>query len=164
MDGDLMSSATLVSRILLFVITIAAMSSAAVAQDSTQPSQEPAASPPPRPTNNYVIRGCLSGSTLTDIEPTPPPLKLPEKLRVVSTRTIRDQVKTLSGHHVELTGALSGVPGVEEGILISDSGAVRVFLGGADPNLGQDLVVNQNKHPTVRALMIKDVPSAFAHT
>src|SRR5262245_53932538 len=135
MGGDVMSVAMLVWRSLLFVITIAAMSSAAAAQESTSPTQEPAASSQPRPTNKYVIRGCLTGSSLTNIEPTPPPLKLPEKLRVVTTRTIRDQVKALNGHQVELTGGLFGVPGVEEGILINDSGAVRVFLGGADPNL-----------------------------
>lgn len=151
-------TATLAWRILLLPIAIAAMSTAASAQD---PTQEPAASPQPRPTNMYVVRGCLTKSTLTNIEPLPP-LKLPEKLRVTSTRTIRDQVKALSGHQVELTGALFGVPGVEEGILISDSGSVRVYLGGADPNLGQDLVVNQNNPPTIRATMIKDVASGCA--
>lgn len=153
-----MSTATFVCRLLLLLITIVATSSAVAAQDVTSSTQEPAAAPQPRPTNRYVIRGCLTKSTLTDIEPLPP-LKLPEKLRVTSTRIIRDQVKALSGHQVELTGPLFGVPGVAEGILISDSGTVRVYLGGADPNLGQDLVVNQNSPPTIRATMIKDVAS-----
>ena len=148
---------------LSIVITTAAMSSAAAAQDPALPTQEAAPAPKPQPANKYVIRGCLNGSTLTDIEPTPAPLKLPEKLRVASTRTIRDQVKALSGHQVELIGALYGVPGVEEGILIGDSGAARVYIGGGDPNLGQDLVVNRNDPPTIRATMIKDVASACAH-
>src|SRR5262245_52374620 len=156
-----MGTARRVRRILSIAITIAAMSSAAAAQDATAPTQEPA--PRPQPTNKYVIRGCLKGSTLTDIQPTAAPLKLPEKLRVATTRTIRDQVKGLSGHQVELTGALFGVPGVEEGILISDSGAARVYIGGGDPNLGQDLVVNRNDRPLIRATMIKDVAQACPH-
>jgi hypothetical protein len=160
--GDVMSTAKRVWRILSIVIAIAAMSSVAAAQDPTPPTQEPAPSPKPPPANKYVIRGCLTGSTLTDIEGTPPPLKLPEKLRVGSPRTIRDQVKALSGHQVELTGALFGVPGVEEGVLIGDSGAARVYIGGGDPNLGQDLVVNRNDPPTIRATMIKDVAPACA--
>jgi hypothetical protein len=150
-------------QILSLIILIVAMSSAATAQDATPPTQKPAPSPKSQPTNKYVIRGCLTGSTLTDIEPAPPPLKLPEKLRVASTRTIRDQVKGLNRHQVELTGALFGVPGVEEGILIGDSGAARVYIGGGDPNLGQDLVVNRNDPPTIRATMIKDVAPACAH-
>jgi len=142
---------------------IAAMSSAAAAQNPTPPTQEPAPSPKPQSTNKVVIRGCLTRSTLTDIEPTPPPLKLPEKLRVAGTRTIRDQVKALSGHQVELTGALFGVPGVEQGTLIGNSDSVKVYVGGGDPNLGQDLVVNPNDPPTIRATVIKDLASACAH-
>jgi hypothetical protein len=147
-------------RILSIVITIAAIGAAAAAQDPTPTQESP--SPRPQPSNKYAIRGCLNGSTLTDIEPTPPPLKLPEKFRVTSTRTIRDQVKALSGHQVEVTGALFGVPGVEEGILIGDNGVTRIYIGGADPNLGQDLVINRND-PTIRATMIKDVAPACAH-
>src|SRR5262245_54832452 len=114
-------------RFLSIVITIAAIGSAAAAQDPTPATQE-SPTPKPPPTNKYAIRGCLNGSTLKDIEPAPPPLKLPEKLRVTSTRTIRDQVKALSGHQVEVTGALFGVPGVEQGILIGDNGVTRVYI------------------------------------
>jgi hypothetical protein len=156
-----MRTATRVWQILSIVITIAAMSSVAAAQDPTP--QEPAPSPKPQPVNNHVIRGCLKGSTLTDIEPAPP-LKLPEKLRVASTRVIRDQVKALSRHQVEVTGALFGVPGVEQGILIGDSGVAKVYVGGGDPNLGQDLVVNRNDPPTIRATMIKDVAPSCARS
>jgi hypothetical protein len=157
-----MSATMRARRLLSIVIMIVAMGSAAAAQDPTPPAQEPGAASKPQPTNKYVIRGCLTGSTLTDLEATPP-LKLPEKLKVASTRTIRDQVKGLNGHQVELTGALFGVPGVEEGILIGDSGAAKVYIGGGDPNLGQDLVVNRNDPPTIRVTMIKDVTPACAH-
>jgi hypothetical protein len=139
----------------------AAMSSPAAAQDATQPPPDPAASPKPPPTNKYVVRGCLKGSTLTDIAPTPPRLKLPEKLRVATVRTLRDQVKGLDGHQVELTGALVGVEGVEEGILIGDA-AAKVYIGGGDPNIGQDLVVKRNDPPTIRVTMIKDVAPVCA--
>jgi hypothetical protein len=138
------------------------LTAATAAQEATTPGQEPAATSQPPAANKYVIRGCLTKSILTDIEPPPPPLKIPEKLRVTSTRTIRDQLKSLNGHQVELTGALFGVPGVQEGILLSDSGSVRVYLGGADPNLGQDLAVNQNNQPMIRATMIKDIASSCA--
>src|SRR5262245_15560819 len=156
-----MGTARRVRRILSIVITIAAMSVAAAAQDATPPTQAPATRP--QPGNKHVIRGCLKGSTLTDIEPPASPLKLPEKLRVASTRAIRDQVKALNGHQVELTGALFGVPGVEEGILIGDSGAARVYIGGSDPNLGQDLVVNRNDRPKIRATMLKDLAPTCEH-
>ena len=55
------------------------MGSAAAAQDPAG-THEPAPSPKPQPINKYVVRGCLNGSTLTDIEPMQPRLKLPEKL------------------------------------------------------------------------------------
>jgi hypothetical protein len=158
-----MSTAKRAWRVLPIVLTITAMGTIARAQDSTPRTQEPAASAKPKPVNKYVVRGCLIGSTLTDLEPAPPPLKLPEKLQVSSTRTIRDQVKALSGHQVEVTGALFGVAGVEEGILIGDSAGAKVYLGGGDPNLGQDLAVNRSDSPTIRATMIKDVASACTH-
>jgi len=151
-----------VKRTLSIIIAIAALTSAAATQDPTPPAQAQAPAPKPQPINKYVIRGCLKGSTLTSIEPAPP-LKLPEKLRIASPRTIRDQVKSLSGHQVEVTGALFGVAGVEEGILIGDSGAAKVYVGGADPNLGEDLVVRRNDPPTIRATMIKDVAAACTH-
>jgi hypothetical protein len=149
----MMNTAKRAWHVLSTVLTILGMSMAASAQDPTPPTN----APKPQPTNKYIIRGCLNGSTLTQVEPPPPPLKLPQTLRVASPQTIRDQVKALSGHQVELTGALFGVPGAEEGVLIGDSGSARVYVGGGDPNLGQDLVVNRNDPPTIRAMMIKDL-------
>jgi hypothetical protein len=152
-DGGVMRTAGL-ARIISIAVAIAAVSSARAQ------TQDPNAAPARQPTNKFIVRGCLTGSNLTDIEPTNPPVKLPEKLRVRSIRMIRDQVKALDGHQVELTGSLFGVPGVEQGILISDSDAVKVYLGGGDPNLGQDLVVQRNDPPTIRATMIKDLAQA----
>lgn len=121
--------------------------------------------PPPKapPINSYVVRGCLKGSTLTAIEPTQPPLKLPEKLKATSTRVIRDQLKALDGHRVEITGALFGVPGIEEGVVVGDSGTMRVVVGGRDPNITDDMRVDSGDPPFIRATMIKELaPSCTA--
>jgi hypothetical protein len=157
--GDLMAAAKRAWRILSIVITTAAMSSIAAAQDPTAQPQEAVPPPRPQPTNQHVLRGCLKGSTLADIEPTSP-LRLPEKLRVTSIRAIRSQVTALGGHQVEVTGALFGVPGVEEGTLLGDSGTLKVYLGGKDPNITDDLLVNRDDPPSIRATMIKDLAPA----
>jgi hypothetical protein len=109
-----------------------------------------------------VIRGCLTGSKLIHIDPqTQLPadlvLKLPDTLKVTSIRVIRDQVKALNGHQVEVTGALRGIPGMETGALVADSDNAKVYVGGADPKLGSDLHVGRNEPPTIHAQMIKDV-------
>src|SRR5207344_314116 len=79
------------------------------------------------PRKGVVIRGCLTGSKLTHIDPRSElpadvAVKLPDTLTVSSIRVIRDQVKALNGHQVEVTGALRGVPGVETGLLVAESG------------------------------------------
>jgi len=123
--------------------------------------QETAASKP-QPRKGVVIRGCLTGAKLTHIDPqTQLPadllLKLPDTLTVTSIRVIRDQVKALSGHLVDVTGLLRGIPGMETGILISDSDNAKIYFGGGDPGLGSDLSVGRNQSPTIDAQMIKDV-------
>jgi hypothetical protein len=111
-----------------------------------------------KPTQDIVVRGCLHGSTLTQSEPqTPPSLELPEKLRVASIKVIRDQVKALDGHQVELTGILHGVPGVENGVRVSDSDKMKVYVGGGDSNLGEDQDMLRNEQPTMHARTIKDL-------
>lgn len=89
-------------------------------------------------------------------------MTFPENLRVTSTRVIRDQVKALTGHRVEVTGALFGIPGVEEGALVADSGALRIYVGGRDPNIDDDLLVNRNDPPSIRVTMIRDLASTCA--
>jgi hypothetical protein len=157
-----MNAAKRTWRVLSIIVTAAAMSSVAAARAPIAQTQEAGPSPGPQPTNQHVVRGCLNGSTLTDIEPASPPVTLPEKLRVTSIRAIRDQVKALTGHRVEVTGALFGVPGVEEGALIADSGTLRVYIGGRDPNVTDDLLVNRNDPPSMRATMIKELAPTCA--
>src|SRR5262245_11984749 len=123
------------------------------------------AAPKPQPRKGVVIRGCLAGSKLTHIDPqTQLPadllLQLPDRLTVTSIRVIRDQVKALNGHQVDVTGALRGIPGMETGMLVADSGNVKVYLGGGDPRLGSDLSVARYESPTIDAQMNKDVAAA----
>jgi hypothetical protein len=127
-----------------------------------------AAAAKPQPRKGVVIRGCLTGSKLTHIDPqTQLPadlvLKLPDTLKVTSIRVIRDQVKALNGHQVEVTGALRGIPGMETGVLVVDSDNAKLYLGGGDPNLGSDLNVSRNEPPTIYAQMIKDVAETCLH-
>ena len=116
------------------------------------------------PRKGVVIRGCLTGSKLTHIDPrTELPadlvLKLPDRLMVTSIRVIRDQVKALNGHQVEITGALRGVPGMETGLLVA-SGNAKVYLGGGDPTLGSDLSMARYEPPTIHAQTITEVAAA----
>ena len=92
------------------------LATASIAAQS-QPQAAADAKPKPTPMRDPVVRGCLEGTTLTQIEPQTPPLAFPERLKVASINVIRDQVKALDGHRVELTGILHGVPGVENGVL-----------------------------------------------
>ena len=68
-----------------------------------------------------------------------PSLTLPDRLRVTSIKVIRSQVRALDGHQVELVGLLRGIPGQETGLLVAESDKGKVYFGGGDPNLGQDL-------------------------
>jgi hypothetical protein len=146
-------SLSLLAALLLATVSIAAQS---------QPPAPADAKPKPTPMHDLVVRGCLDGTTLTQIEPQTPPLKLPEKLKVASIKVIRDQVKALDGHRVELTGILHGVPGVENGVLVSDSDKMKVYVGGGDSNLGEDQDMLRNERPTMHARTIKDLAPACA--
>jgi hypothetical protein len=105
-----------------------------------------------------VIRGCLTGSKLTHIEPVQldASVDIPDVLRVSSIRVIRGQVKALNGHKVELIGSLRGVPGQERGLLVGESGAGRVYIGGSPKNLG-DQPAERIEPPTMHANTIKDI-------
>jgi hypothetical protein len=61
-----------------------------------------------------------------------------------------------------VTGALRGIPGLENGMLVVDSDKGKLYLGGGDANLGQDLAVSNNRPPTIYAQMIKDVAEKCA--
>jgi hypothetical protein len=120
----------------------------ASAQQQTSPPQRPAGA---------VIRGCLTGSKLTHIDPGNVTLSLPDTLTVRSVRVIRDQVKALNGHTVEVAGKLRGIPGQETGLLVVDSDDVKVYLGGGDTRPGSDLAPATKEMPTIYAHTIKNV-------
>jgi len=127
---------------------------------AAQATQQPTPQPPAGPslTDRFAIRGCLSRSKLTQVDPQQPiPLQLPGTLHVTSIRVIRSQVKALDGHQVEVIGTLRGIPGQETGILIAGSDKGRIYLGGADPSLGSDLAPARVDSPTINAYTIKDL-------
>jgi|SRR5690349_4002309 len=111
----------------------------------------------PAKPKGVVIRGCLTGWTLTHLDPDDATLNIPDKLRVRSLRVIRDQVTALNGHQVEVIGSLSGIPGQSRSVLVTDSDKAKLYIGGGDKNLGEDLGVDRNEPPTVYARTIKDV-------
>ncbi len=137
------------------------LATASIAAQS-QPQAAADAKPKPTPMRDLVVRGCLEGTTLTQIEPQTPPLTFPKRLKVASINVIRDQVKALDGHRVELTGILHGVPGVENGVLISDADKMKVYVGGGDSNLGEDQDMLRNERPTMHARTIKDLAPVCA--
>jgi hypothetical protein len=145
---------------LLFSATVSLLVLTAMAFTSGQTTQEPATASKPQAPKGVVVRGCLTGSKLTHIEPGDPSLTLPERLRVTSIKVIRSQVKALDGHQVELVGLLRGIPGQETGLLVAESDKGKVYLGGGDPNLGQDLASARAEPPTIHANTIKDVAPA----
>jgi hypothetical protein len=89
-------------------------------------------------------------------------LNIPDVLRVKSLKVIRDQVTGLNGHQVELIGSLSGIPGQSRSVLVSDSDKAKLYIGGGDKNLGEDLGVERNEPPTIYARTIKDVAEKCA--
>jgi hypothetical protein len=136
------------------IVTIAVVAS--MASPAAQATQQPAA-PEPRPANGVVLRGCLTGSNLTHIVPQDLALTLPGTLNVSSIRVIRSQLKALNGHQVELIGALRGIPGQDTGLLVVDSDQLRLYIGGGDTRLGEDLVVARYEPPTIYAQTVKDI-------
>ena len=100
---------------------------AAVLGAQTTPPPPAATVPAPQRSSDVTIRGCLTGSKLTQIE-TDSKLNLPDTLAVSSIKVIRSQVKALSGHRVELIGRLEGVPGQETGTLIASSDHAKIYL------------------------------------
>jgi hypothetical protein len=144
----------------VFSATVSLLVITAMAFTSGQMPQEPATAPKPQAPKGVVIRGCLTGSKLAHIEPGDPSLTLPDRLRVTSIKVIRSQVKALDGHQVELVGLLRGIPGQETGLLVAESDKGKVYFGGGDPNLGQDLASARAEPPTIHVNTIKDVAPA----
>src|SRR5262245_32847534 len=91
--------------------TLAAVSAIAAAASlvwTTAGAAEQTAPTPQRP-KGVVIRGCLTGSKLTHLDFENVTVQLPDTLRVRNSRVIRDQVKALNGHTVEVVGTLRGI-------------------------------------------------------
>ena len=133
---------------------------AAIVCTAAEATQQTPAAPAPQRPKGVVIDGCLTGSKLTRIDPQNLTLTLPDTLKVRSSRVIRSQVKALSGHQVEVIGTLRGVPGQEAGLLVVDSENGKLYLGGGDARLGQDLVAPSNEPPTIYVQTIKDIADA----
>ncbi len=86
-----------------------------------------------------TVRGCLKGSRLVHVEPTDPGAPFPDSLGVNGIRVIRSELKALNGHLVELIGTVEGVGPQKGGVLVSGSDKTKIYIGGGDPNLGEDL-------------------------
>jgi hypothetical protein len=121
--------------------------------------QEPAAPPTPQPLKGTIVRGCLTGSRLTQVEPVNPGQPFPASLGVNGIRVIRSQLKALNGHQVELIGSVEGV-GLSNGILLLDSDKAKFYLGGGDPNLGEDQ--RRSVPPTLYAHTVRDIAPTCA--
>ena len=132
------------------IVTALCVGSVTIGAQATQTAK------PAKP-KGVVIRGCLTGWTLTHLDPDDATLNIPDKVRVNSLRVIRDQVTALNGHQVEVIGSLSGIPGQSRSVLVTESDKAKLYIGGGDKNLGEDLGVDRNEPPTVYARTIKDV-------
>lgn len=142
---------------LVSIPTVALVASLGIASLSI--AQEPAP-PAAQPLKGIVVRGCLSGSRLTHVEPVDPGAPFPDALGVNAIRAIRSQLKALNGHQVELIGSVEGVGQQNGGILVADSDKGKFYVGGGDPNLGEDL---RRKVPaTFYAHTIRDVAPTCA--
>jgi hypothetical protein len=140
----------------------ATMAFAALVSSGVTAANQQAAPPPPpgQALKGVAIRGCLVGTKLTHIDQPDSAPALPTVLTVTSIRVIRDQVKGLDGHYVEVIGALRNVPGQETGLLVAESDKGKFYIGGGDPRLGEDLRVSSSRPPTVHAHTIRDLAAA----
>jgi len=119
--------------------------------------QAPAAA---QPLKGMAVRGCLTGGRLTHVEPVDSNLPFPDSLGVNGIRAIRSQLKALKGHQVELIGTVEGVGQPASGILVAESDKGRFYLGGGDPNLGEDF--RRNVPPTSYAHTVRDLAPTCA--
>jgi len=137
------------SRRLVLPILFASMSIASVSFGQTAAAAKPQ-------NKGVVIRGCLTGSKLTHVEPDDASLNVPDVLKVSSLRVIRNQVKALDGHQVELIGSLR-LPGQDRSVLVADTDKAKLYVGGGDKNLGEDFGVDRAEPATMYVRTIKDL-------
>jgi hypothetical protein len=155
MDRRARSRRTRLSTLMVALPLALAPAPALVASGAS--AAQSAAKPQAQQPKGVVIRGCLTGSKLTHLDPDDAKLTIPDILRVTSLRVIRSQVKALDGHQVEVIGTLQGIPGQDNGVLVADSDKARVYVGGGDKNLGEDLDTTRSEPPTIYARTIKDI-------
>jgi hypothetical protein len=134
-------------------VIVAALIATAVAQPP------PSASKPAGNKNAVTLRGCLSGSMLTHVEPTGPLLEAPSSLRTTGSRAMRGQLKEVNGHTVELTGVLKGVTNVATGGLVKDTGKTKIYVGGSEKRTGSDAMMAQGRVelPTLDVSALADI-------
>jgi hypothetical protein len=138
------------TKTLQFVSAATMALAASLAIVSASPVQGPAPAAA-QPLKGIAVRGCLTGARLTHVEPVDSNLPFPDSLGVSGIRAIRSQLKALKGHQVELIGNVEGVGEQKNGILVSESDKGKFYVGGGDPNLGEDF---RRKVP----------PTFYAHT
>jgi hypothetical protein len=158
-----------------FFVAIATMVMiASLGANTVARAQEPPATPPqsPQPAepspstgkpqtkkNAVVVRGCMSGSTLTHAEAHEYTSSVPETLRTTGSRAVRGALKEADGHTVELTGTLKGLGNQASGALVKDTGKTRIYVGGTERRTGQDRMMDEQRVevPTLDVSSVKDV-------
>jgi hypothetical protein len=141
-------------RNLQFVSAATMALAASLSIVSASPAQGPAP-PAAQPLKGIAVRGCLMGARLTHVEPVDSDLPFPDSLGVSGIRVIRSQLKALKGHQVELIGSVEGVGEQKNGILVAESDKGRFYIGGGDPNLGEDF--RRNVPPTFYAHTVRNI-------
>jgi hypothetical protein len=138
-------------------VTIALAASLGVVSSSAAQGPDPAAA---KPRKGIAVRGCLTGGRLTHVEPLDSDAPFPDSLGVNGIRVIRSQLKALNGHQVELIGNVEGVGQQNAGILVAESDTAKFYLGGGDPNLGEDF--RRNVPPTFYAHTVRNIAPTCA--
>jgi hypothetical protein len=119
--------------------------------------------PPPtdnKPASNknvVVVRGCVSGSMLTNTEPKDYVLIVPGTIRTTGSRAMRGQLKEVNGHTVELTGTLKGMNNVAQGALVKETGKTKIYVGGAERRNGDNMLDERLQLPTLDVSSLKDI-------
>jgi hypothetical protein len=116
--------------------------------------------------NVLVVRGCVSGSLLTNTEARDYSPDIPNDVRITGSRSIRGLLKELDGHQVEVTGTLKGVTGLATGGLVKDTGKTKIYVGGTErhdePTLTIDQQMEKLRGPTLEVASVKDIAPACA--
>jgi hypothetical protein len=150
--------ATIASLGLAAGLTVAAAAPQPPATDSKPESKKPDSKK-----NVVTVRGCVRGSTLTQIEPGEYTVIIPETVRTTGSRAIRASLKEVENHVVEATGVLKGLKEQSNGALVKDTGKTKIYVGGATGGVGrgsaEDRMMEQDRLqvPTLDVSAVKDI-------